>query len=134
MAYGDQYRLSVHAVITDKNNAVLLLKATYGSFAWGLPGGAVDPGETVHECLHRECKEELGLEVTIQYLSGVYYHSVHNSHVFIFRCVLPGESAIQLSTEHSQYQYTAISDLSPVQRRRVQDCLSYDGFAVSAKF
>lgn len=134
MAFQDHYRLSVHAVITDEHDRVLLLKATYGDLAWGLPGGGIDPGETIHECLSRECREELGLPVTLQHLTGVYYHAVYNSHVFIFRCALPPSAAIQLSPEHSEYRYAPVEELSPVQRRRVEDCLRYAGVVVSAKF
>lgn len=42
MGFEDSFRLSVHAVITDTWNRVLLLRATYGDGAWGLPGGALD--------------------------------------------------------------------------------------------
>lgn len=134
LAYNDQYRISVHAVITNERSEILLLKATYGSLTWGLPGGAIDPGETIHECVRRECQEELGLEVTVKHLTGVYYHSVHNSHVFIFRCVLPEASSITLSSEHSEYRYTPIAELSAVQRRRIEDCLQYAGVVASEKF
>lgn len=134
MAYHDQYRMSVHAVITNPQNEVLLLKATYGSFSWGLPGGSIDPGETIHECLLRECKEELGVDLTAHHLTGAYYHSAYNSHVFIFRCSLPEPSTLTLSSEHSEYRYTPLADLSPVQRRRIDDCLQYAGVVASAKF
>jgi 8-oxo-dGTP diphosphatase len=135
MAYDDLYRLSAHAVITDESNQkVLLLKATYADLNWGLPGGALDPLETIHECLLRECKEELGVEVVIQQLTGVYYHAAHHSHVFIFKCTLPESQLISLSDEHSEYRYTAITELSTVQRQRVEDCLAYQGVVVSRKF
>lgn len=133
MAFDDTFRLSSHAVITDPCGQVLLLRASYGTGAWGLPGGALEPGETIHEALRRECLEELGLAVEIHYLSGVYYHRAFNSQAFIFRAEL-GAGAIQLSAEHSAWRYTPLSELVPVQLQRVQDCLAFDGRVVSARF
>ena len=83
MGFEDRFRLSAHAVITDAAERVLLLKADYGDQAWGLPGGGLEPGETLHEALSRECREELGCEVTVGYLSGVYYHSTLDAHAAI---------------------------------------------------
>ncbi|UTA48524.1 NUDIX domain-containing protein [Simiduia sp. 21SJ11W-1] len=134
MAFEDTFRLSSHAVITNVLGEVLLLKATYGKQAWGLPGGALEPGETIHEALVRECLEELGCEVRIHYLSGVYYHSAVNSQAFIFRCDLAESAAIALSHEHSAYAYTPVHALAPVQLQRVQECLNYSGRVSSAKF
>ncbi|MCJ8301057.1 MAG: NUDIX domain-containing protein [Pseudomonadales bacterium] len=77
---------SCHAVIFNQQQQVLLVRATYGSCGWGLPGGALEPGKTIHQALDRECKEELGIQVQINYLSGVYFHSAFNSQAFIFCC------------------------------------------------
>ncbi len=134
MAFNDLYRLSAHAVIVNTSGDVLQLKATYGSLAWGLPGGALEPGETIHECVLRECREELGCDVVIGELTGVYFHAAHNSHVFIFRCSLATDDAIHLSAEHSEYRYFATAELSSVQRTRVEDCLSFASSVVSRKF
>src|SRR5581483_269723 len=112
MSYEDTFRLSDHAVITDAAGKVLLLYANYNNGFWGLPGGAVDPGETVDQTVTRECKEELDSVVKILYLSGIYYHKKHNSHVFIFRCELSAGSVVKLSAEHSKYQYMEASDLT----------------------
>ncbi|MCU8041250.1 NUDIX hydrolase [Shewanella oncorhynchi] len=151
MAFNDTFRLSSHAVITNAQGQVLLLKANYGNFAWGLPGGALEPGETIHEALVRECQEELGLGVQVNYLSGVYYHSAYQSQAFIFRCelLLPdgpdgsdvakngaeGEPLpIQLSHEHSEFAFHDIDTLSAVQQQRIKDCLNFNGVVMSAKF
>ena len=134
MGFEDRFRMSVHAVITDEQERVLLLRATYADGAWGLPGGAVDPGETVHETLIRECWEELGCVVNVQYLSGVYCHPAVESHALIFRCTLPPGAEISLSSEHSNWDYIALAELSPVQRQRVEDCLRFDGNARSCRF
>ncbi|MEL4242132.1 NUDIX hydrolase [Shewanella xiamenensis] len=135
MAFEDRFRLSSHAVITNELGQVLLLKANYGNFAWGLPGGALEPGETIHEALLRECQEELGLEVNIHYLSGVYYHSAYQSQAFIFRCEFTVvDAVIRLSHEHSEFAFHDIDTLSAVQQQRVRDCLNFNGVVVSAKF
>ena len=133
MAYENLYRLSAHAVITDSEQRVLLLKSTFGAASWELPGGALEPGETIHECVQRECTEELGQEIRVLHLTGVYYHKVHNSHVFIFRAELSLESVV-LSREHSAFQYFAVEEMAAVQRKRVEDCLAFNGVVVSAKF
>ena len=134
MTFDDLFRLSAHAVISDENENVLLLKASYGDSSWGLPGGALEPGETIHEALIRECNEELGCNVDVSYLSGVYYHSAYNSQAFIFRCILEEGIHIQLSSEHTEYEYTSPDNMSVVQQRRVRECLEYSGSTVSAKF
>ena len=134
MGYEDWFRLSAHAVITDDEGRVLLLQATYGARAWGLPGGALDHEETVHDALRRECLEELGVEVDILHLSGIYYHAAPKSHAFIFRCTLPRDAAIRLSKEHDAWRYVPVDELPPVQRRRVEDCLGFDGEVMSACF
>lgn len=134
MAYNDLFRLSVHGVITNQEGKVLLLKATYGNFTWGLPGGALEPGETIHEALVRECFEELGVEIQVNYMSGMYFHKSHNSHACIFKCEIPADSKILLSAEHSEYQYFDIEKLSSVHKHRISDCLQFDGRVKSAKF
>jgi 8-oxo-dGTP pyrophosphatase MutT (NUDIX family) len=134
MAFDDRFRLSCHAVICNAAGEVLLLKASYGSLAWGLPGGALEPGETIHQALLRECREELGITLKIAYLSGVYYHAQYDSQAFVFRCALPDGADIRLSEEHTAWAWVAPTQLSPVQRQRVQDCLEFDGYVQSARF
>ena len=134
MAFNDFFRLSSHAVITNDAGQVLLLQANYGNHSWGLPGGALEPGETIHEALRRECKEELGSEIEIRYLSGVYFHKVYNAQVFIFRCKFGDSAVIQLSHEHSGYCYADVDTLSLLQRQRINDCMQFKGTVVSAKF
>ncbi len=137
MAFDDHFRLSSHAVIMSKElyePSVLLLKATYGSCGWGLPGGALEPGETIHEALHRECLEELGVAVKVKYLTGVYYHRPYNSQAFIFLCELSETNQISLSHEHCEYRFIPVSALSSIQKQRVEDCLAYKGAVISRKY
>lgn len=59
-------RPSCHAVIADGRRLVLVERAhdPYRGW-WGLPGGAVELGETVEEALRREVREETGLLVGV---------------------------------------------------------------------
>ena len=50
----------------------LLLQRRSDNNLWGLPGGSVEPGESVTEALIREVREETGLEVEPGRLVGVY--------------------------------------------------------------
>jgi len=134
MAFNDRFRISSHAVITNAQGEVLLLQASYGSQAWGLPGGALEPGETIHQALLRECLEELGVVVDIDCLTGVYYHRQFESQACIFRCRLPAAASLVLSDEHLAWRYWPLDELSPVQKQRVADCLAFDGVVRSAAF
>ena len=133
MGYDDLYRLSAHAVIIDDERRVLLIKSAYGSFSWELPGGALELGETARECVERECREELGQSISVGSLTCIYYHKVHNSHVFIFRAELTSPRII-LSAEHTAFRYFALEELSAVQRVRVEDSLRFNGDVIFGKF
>lgn len=134
MGFNDFYRFSVHAAIINEEGKVLQLKQTYGDKRWGLPGGGVEPGETIHEAIRRECLEELGVDIKISAFTGLYYHKSFNSQVGIFKCTLSEGSDIHLSSEHSEYRWFDISELSDVQKLRVQDALDFAGQVMSRAF
>jgi 8-oxo-dGTP pyrophosphatase MutT (NUDIX family) len=128
VAFKDRFRFSVHAAVMDAaDESVLLLRQSYGDQRWGLPGGAVEPGETILDALRRECREELSVDVEIGPLTGWYYHREFESQVGIFRCGLSSTAEIQLSPEHSEFRWTPITQLSGVQATRVQAALNYAG-------
>ena len=54
------YRVSIKALIRDKQNRVLVLKENQDT--WSLPGGGLDHGEDPELGILRELKEELGVE------------------------------------------------------------------------
>jgi len=111
-----------------------MVKTTYGAKGWTLPGGAVDTGETIHETLQRECREELNSEIEIKYLSGVYYHKTHNSQAFVFLCTLKGSRQVKLSSEHSEFKYFPTEELKDSHRIKIEDCLKFDRYTFSGKF
>ncbi len=63
-------RPGVSAIILTPDGVLLQRRSDNG--LWGLPGGSVEPGESVSEALVREVREETGLEVAPIRLIGVY--------------------------------------------------------------
>lgn len=53
------FHVTVKALVVDDVGRVLLLRQRDGR--WDLPGGRLEHGETLHECLARECREEMGV-------------------------------------------------------------------------
>jgi 8-oxo-dGTP pyrophosphatase MutT (NUDIX family) len=64
-------RPSVSAVIFDRRGRLLLQQRSDGG-QWGLPGGSVEIGESVHDAVIREVREETGLTVRPRRIIGVY--------------------------------------------------------------
>lgn len=62
---------SVHGVVLNDAKAMLVHRREDHPF-WALPGGKLDPGESLVDCLKREMKEETGLEVVPEKLLGVF--------------------------------------------------------------
>jgi ADP-ribose pyrophosphatase YjhB (NUDIX family) len=63
-----------------RDDAVLLTRISvtgHHTGSWTLPGGGIDHGESPHEAVAREVREETGLEVEVGELLGV--HDVHFS-------------------------------------------------------
>ena len=77
------------AVILDAE-AKLLLCHRRDRDEWNLPGGRVEKGESPWEAVVREVLEEVGLEVRVERLLGVYSVSTRDDIVFNVLCTPVG--------------------------------------------
>ncbi len=78
--------LGVRGLVLDGQGRVFLVKHSYVS-GWHLPGGGVEPGETIRQALERELREEGNIELTDTPLfHGLYFngHVSDRDHVALF--------------------------------------------------
>lgn len=77
---------------------------------WDLPGGRVERGETPWEGVVREVKEEVGLDVEIVRLVGVYSKKQKNDVIFSFICREIG-GLLTITDEVDDFAYFSPYDL-----------------------
>jgi 8-oxo-dGTP diphosphatase len=108
--------LAVRAVVRDEAGRWLLVRRSSQSkhFAgtWELPGGKLDPGETVDVALRREVREETGLAVRPSGVAGVTECEMAKAHVVVlyFDTVMEA-GAVTLSAEHDAFTWVAPAEL-----------------------
>lgn len=61
--------VSVAALVTNDDDEILLVNSPWRG--WEYPGGLIEPGETFQQALHREVREEAGVEIEITGFIGI---------------------------------------------------------------
>jgi mutator protein MutT len=110
----------VVAVIRDDRGRVLVQRRRDDG-RWGLPAGAIDPGETPAEALVREVREETGLEVRPERVLAVYGGPMLRHHypngdeaeylAVVFACIVMGGALRPVDGESLELQWVAQDDL-----------------------
>lgn len=106
----------------------LLLQKRDDFRVWGQPGGGLEAGEDLLECVRREVLEETGVEVEPQALVAIHYRRWLGKDILVltFECQ-PVGGTLRISTETVAVDYFALDALpepmAPLQRERLQDCL-----------
>lgn len=117
------FTIGVFAIILDENNRILLCHRTDRDL-WNLPGGGLEKGETPWQGVKREVKEEVGLDVEVMKLKGIYSKTFKDEIVFTFVCKRVGGS-LTLSDEADKIKYFGINEIpvNTVQRHieRIKD-------------
>lgn len=139
-----QVRVGCTACIFDDARERLLLTRRSDNGRWCLPGGHMEPGETLAECVEREIWEETGLRVEAGRLIGVYsnphmllaYSDGNRTQIvgLVFAAeVVGGELGLSNeTTEAGYFSEHEIAELDVLEhhRERIADAFANAGVAV----
>lgn len=114
----------VIAVIRHSNGKYLLTMRTdpdpedeYNNI-WQLPGGGLEFGETIEECIKREAREELGINISpVQMIPNVYEairsKTTWHGLLLCYLCKMDDEKdTIQLNHESSEYKWYTVPEIT----------------------
>ena len=104
------------ALILDDQSRLLLCRRKKDG-KWNLPGGHVESKEPPWETVVREVREEIGLDVRVERLLGVYSVPSQDDLVLTFVCV-PTSSTVRASDEIDQIDWFEAGRLPSGMRAR----------------
>ena len=64
--------ITVDAIIELPDEKLVLVKRRYPPSGWAIPGGFVDPGESLADAVRREAREETSLDIEVVSIFHVY--------------------------------------------------------------
>ena len=125
--------LGARVAVFDEQGRVLLVKARYVS-GWNLPGGGVDPGETLRGAAIRELREEASVEpLDSLQLHGIFSNekSFRGDHVAVYVCrkFRQAQFTANIEITHAQFFPTdgLPTDLNQGARARIGEIISGGG-------
>src|SRR5437660_9256097 len=111
------------AIVTDDQGNILLHRRTDNDL-WALPGGAMNIGESIGDTVVREVKEETGLDVTPEYIIGIYTNPNHviafsdgevrQEFSLCFYCTISG-GALRVSDESYEVAFFSPQEIEGLQ-------------------
>ena len=118
--------VSVAALVTNEEGKILLVNSPWRG--WEYPGGLIEPGETFQQALHREIREEAGVEVEITGFVGICKNVERDIVNIDFICryvsgeLTPSEESTEVIWADEEEAFRLIT--FPLTRKRLKNMLS----------
>ncbi|WP_219509294.1 NUDIX hydrolase [Nonomuraea ceibae] len=124
-----RHSVSVAGVIVDDQGRALLIQRRDNGH-WEAPGGVLELNEDIISGLRREIREETGLDVEPELLTGVYKNMKRGIIALVFRCRATGGS-LTVTNESQDFRWLAADEVRTLSVQafavRVLDALNSDG-------
>ena len=124
------HSVSIAAVILDPTEENVLLIQRRDNGNWEPPGGVLELGESIDQGLRREVLEEVGVEITMGRLTGIYKNMVRAVVALVFRCEANGK-VLRNSPEACEIAWVPLAKveqlLTPAYAVRILDALQEAG-------
>jgi ADP-ribose pyrophosphatase YjhB (NUDIX family) len=126
----NQLTAAVAAVITDPAGRVLVCQQSQGHRLWALPGGKIHPGESPLHAAVRDICEEVGAEIKLVDLVGLYNltspgDDLPDVLVHVFRAKIDGEVTVNAPWRIRRVCWHDVDDcpspMTPVTRAAIAD-------------
>jgi len=120
-----QFWIGVHGIIADRGRLVVLRRAPrmpYRPGHWDLPGGHLELGESLEECLAREVGEETGLAIEIERAVGLFKAppAPYVQALYACRSADARRELILMPEEHDEGRWVTLDELV-----RMSDLIPY---------
>jgi 8-oxo-dGTP diphosphatase len=107
-----RHSVSVAAVIVNDDDRVLAVQRRDNG-RWEPPGGVLELNESIEDGLTREVREETGLSVTIDALTGAYKNMPRSIVALVFRC-RPTSGHLTTGPETGQLRWLTLDQVRDV--------------------
>jgi ADP-ribose pyrophosphatase YjhB (NUDIX family) len=104
-----RHSVSVAGITVDDHGRALLIRRRDNG-RWEPPGGVLELGETIHDGLRREVREETGLDVEPIALTGVYKNMTSAIVALVFRVKITG-GGLTTNDEATDFRWATESEL-----------------------